>query len=129
MQRFEEPAPGPPAKTSRGVTGALVDMGMTDIIQVLFHGRKTAALRVEWSEHQGELHFSEGRIVDAFVSEITGENAVYAMLGLGEDGTFSVDPDFVPTDEPTIYSSPEALLLEGMRLLDEGLTPDPGGKE
>ena len=40
------------------------------------------------------------------------------MLGLSE-GDFVLDPNFVAPQE-VIQASPEALLLEGMRRLDEG---------
>jgi hypothetical protein len=50
--------------------------------------------------------------------KLRGEDAVYAMLTLTE-GDFAMDPNF-KTDAVVIQTSPEALLLEGMRRLDEG---------
>jgi hypothetical protein len=48
-----------------------------------------------------------------------GESAFYAMLKL-TDGDFALDPSFKATNR-TINQSAEALLLEGMRRLDEGI--------
>jgi hypothetical protein len=62
-------------------------------------------------------------IVNAFWGDAEGEVAFYRLLALGEDGDFAVDPEFVPEGDPAIQASPEALLLEGMRLLDEGAIP------
>ncbi|HZO14618.1 MAG TPA: HD domain-containing phosphohydrolase [Polyangiaceae bacterium] len=104
----------------RGVSGSLSEMGLPDIVQILWHGRKTCALRVSRGDQQGEIHFSEGLIVDARWGEIVGEAAFYRLLALRENGEFTVDPDTPWSGVATISTSPEALLLEGMRLLDEG---------
>ena len=48
---------------------------------------------------------------------LRGEEAFYAMIGLLE-GTFALDPNF-RADAQVIAASPEALLLEGMRRMDE----------
>ncbi len=107
----------------RGVSGSLSQMSLTDIVQILWHGRKTCALNLSSGELSGAIHFDTGQIVNAIWGEATGEVAFYRLLALGENGEFVVDPEFAPSDEPQIHASPEALLLEGMRLLDEGLIP------
>ncbi|MBW2524012.1 MAG: DUF4388 domain-containing protein [Deltaproteobacteria bacterium] len=119
----EREEPNKPQAAQRGVSGSLSDMAMTDIVQILFHGKRTGALHIEWPDTKGEVHFKDGRIVQCLLGDMEGENAFYRMLSLGEDGQFHVDPQFVPEGEPTIQASPEGLLLEGMRLLDEGLVP------
>jgi hypothetical protein len=48
-----------------------------------------------------------------------GEEAFFAMLKL-TDGEFGLDPTFQATAR-VIDQSSEALLLEGMRRMDEGL--------
>ena len=50
--------------------------------------------------------------------KLRGEEAFYAMLRIS-DGEFALDPNF-RAPEVVISASPEALLLEGMRRLDEG---------
>lgn len=106
----------------RGVSGSLSQMGLPEIVQILWHGRKTCALNLTQGSKQGQVHFVEGQIVNAIWEEATGETAFYRLLTLGEDGEFAVDPEFQPT-EHVIQASPEGLLLEGMRLLDEGAVP------
>jgi hypothetical protein len=107
----------------RGVSGTLSEMSMPDIVQILWHGRKTCALHLDTGELQGEVHFVAGEIVNAIWGDASGETAFYRMLTIGEEGRFRVDPTFTPPATRTIQASPEALLLEGMRLLDEGAVP------
>ncbi|APR85826.1 GSPII E domain/HD domain/response regulator [Minicystis rosea] len=105
---------------ARGVTGSLTEMSLPDMIQILWHGRKTCALRITSGPSSGEIDFAEGQVVDARWDALRGEDAFYKLLTLRE-GDFRLDPTFKPTTR-TIEASPEALLLEGMRRLDEGST-------
>jgi len=107
------------ARASRGVSGSLREMGLPDMVQVLFHGRKGGSLRIRAREGSGEIHFVEGNVVDALWGDLRGEPAFFAMLKL-EDGDFALDPSFKPTGR-VIHQSSEALLLEGMRRMDEGI--------
>jgi response regulator RpfG family c-di-GMP phosphodiesterase len=104
---------------SGGVSGSLKEMGLPDMVQVLFHSRKSGSLKIRAREGAGEIHFNEGDMVDALWRELRGEEAFYAMLKVSE-GDFSLDPTFRTTAR-TINQSSEALLLEGMRRMDEGL--------
>ena len=106
-------------KTSKGVSGSLREMGLPDIVQVLFHGRKTGKLAIRASGKAGEIHFLEGAIANALFEKLTGAPAFYAMLKF-LDGDFALDPSFTPPNR-VINESSEALLLEGMRRMDEGL--------
>ncbi len=103
---------------AKGVVGSLSEMSLPDIVQILWHGRKSGALRIRARGETGELHFKDGNIVNALFGKARGEDAFYAMLKLSE-GEFGLDPNFVPQAQ-VINQSPEALLLEGMRRLDEG---------
>jgi response regulator RpfG family c-di-GMP phosphodiesterase len=106
-------------RTTRGVSGSLREMGLPDMVQVLFHGRKSGKLQIRANKGSGEIHFAEGSVVDAQWGEARGEAAFYAMLKL-TDGDFALDPSFKPPGR-AIHQSAEALLLEGMRRMDEGL--------
>ena len=103
----------------RGVSGSLAEMSLPDMVQILWHGRKTCALKIQALGSSGEIHFAEGHVVDARWNAIKGEDAFYKMLTLTQ-GDFRLDPNFKPGGVQTINASPEALLLEGMRRLDEG---------
>jgi hypothetical protein len=92
-------------------------MGLPEIVQVLWHGRKTGSLRIRSGKSTGEIHFVDGSLYNALWENVRGEEAVYAMLAL-KQGDFSLDPN-VRAPQRLIQGSPEALLLEGMRRLDE----------
>ncbi len=106
-------------KGAKGVSGSLREMGLPDIVQVLFHGRKTGRLNVRSNGKTGEIHFLEGNIANALIEELTGADAFYAMLKFTE-GDFALDPSFSPPKR-LVEESSEALLLEGMRRMDEGI--------
>jgi DNA-binding response OmpR family regulator len=101
-----------------GVSGSLAEMGLPDMIQILWHGRKTCALKIQANSMSGEIHFADGQVVHALWAGHQGEDAFYRMLSLTA-GDFRLDPNFAPSTR-SITASPEALLLEGMRRLDEG---------
>jgi response regulator RpfG family c-di-GMP phosphodiesterase/aryl carrier-like protein len=100
-----------------GVSGSLTEMALPDVVQILFHGRKSGKLTIVSDGKRGDIMFSEGMIFDANFGEHQREEAFYAMLRL-RDGDFELDPNFRPTEQ-LIQVSPESLLLEGMRRFDE----------
>lgn len=101
----------------RGVSGSLTEMGLPDMVQILWHGRKTGALKIRAGGESGEIHFVHGLVYNAMWANQRGEEAFYGLLKLME-GEFSLDPNF-EAPQQVIQASPEALLLEGMRRLDE----------
>ncbi len=105
--------------TARGVTGSLEEMGLPELVQVLWHGRKTGSLEIVGPEASGEIHFVEGLIYNAMYGRTRGAEAFYAMCTI-QKGRFSVDPRF-QAPQRVVEESPEGLLLEGMRRLDEGV--------
>ena len=107
-------------RNARGVSGSLREMGLPDMVQVLFHGRKSGKLLIRGEDNEGEIHFADGTVMNALWANLKGADAFYAMLKL-TDGDFELDPSFKATEQ-VINQSAEALLLEGMRRLDEGLS-------
>jgi response regulator RpfG family c-di-GMP phosphodiesterase len=106
-------------RAARGVSGSLREMSLPDMIQVLFHGRKSGNLKIRSGSDLGEIHMADGNVVNALYGKLRGEDAFYAMLRL-QDGEFGLDPQYKPASR-VIHQSCEALLLEGMRRLDEGI--------
>jgi response regulator RpfG family c-di-GMP phosphodiesterase len=102
---------------ARGISGSLGEMSLADVVQVLWHGRKSGALRLRRGAETGEVHIAEGRVVNAIWGKLQAEEAFYAMLRIG-DGDFSLDPNY-KAEEVRITAAPETLLLEGMRRMDE----------
>jgi len=107
----------PVKEGGRGVSGSLAEMSLPDMVQILWHGRKTGALKIITPSISGEIAFADGMIVHAKWDTLTGEDAFYKMLTVTE-GDFRLEPNVAPS-ERTVMASPEALLLEGMRRIDE----------
>ncbi len=99
-----------------GFAGNLADMGVVDLVQTFELGRKTGTIRLD-GERTGLIFFREGKVIDAELGRLSGENAFYRMLNTFE-GKF--DLQFQAVDRPErIEMSTQALLMEGMRRLDE----------
>lgn len=105
------------ARAPRGVAGSLSEMALPDVVQVLAQGRKSGQLRIRKGVEAGEIHFHDGAVVNAMWTGLRGEDAFYAMLSL-DAGEFTFDPAFRASAR-VIATPVEALLLEGMRRLDE----------
>ena len=105
-----------------GLAGALADVPLAEVIQVLERARKTGRLHVGFAGWHGTMSLREGRVVTAEWTDpdgggIADHEAVYAILAL-EDGVFEFVADVV-LEEASIDQSVQALLLEGMRRIDE----------
>lgn len=99
-----------------GFSGNLADMGVVDLVQTFEIGRKTGVIRLE-GDRSGDIYFREGRVIDAELGRLRGENAFYRMLNTFE-GKFEVS--FAPVERnDRIEVSTQGLLMEGMRRLDE----------
>nr|WP_255662773.1 DUF4388 domain-containing protein [Myxococcus sp. RHSTA-1-4] len=102
--------------TKGGFAGSLADMGVVDLVQTFEIGRKTGIISIQ-GERTGTVYFKEGRVIDAELGRLKGENAFYRMLNTFE-GQFEVQ--FTALDRPErIEVSTQGLLMEGMRRLDE----------
>ncbi len=99
-----------------GFAGNLSDMGVVDLVQTFEIGRKTGTIQI-LGERQGTVFFKEGRVIDAELGRLRGENAFYRMLNTFE-GQFEVSFAVVDRGD-RIEVSTQGLLMEGMRRLDE----------
>jgi len=101
----------------QGVSGRLSTISLTDLIQTIFLGQKTGKLLLSRRHEEGFIYFSGGKIRAVTAGELAGERAFYFLLEW-EDGTFR----FVQGEEEmeeNISTDTNALLMEGMRRLDE----------
>ncbi|MFN8007043.1 MAG: tetratricopeptide repeat protein [Terriglobia bacterium] len=97
--------------------GDLSELGLLDVIQILDNAQKSGKLTVRSEDQDGVIFFNSGRIVNATYQKKSGEQAMYALVGV-KGGTF----DYQPSDKAfdvVIHNSNTNLLLEGLRLLDE----------
>ncbi|OGP59151.1 MAG: hypothetical protein A2V67_07580 [Deltaproteobacteria bacterium RBG_13_61_14] len=119
--KAEKKVPAPAA----GVTGSLTEMSLPDIIQILGAGRKTGLVTLTDNGRQAQIFLEEGRIVNAKMDDLKGEEAFYKIL-FWNQGTFSIDPT-VEISERLISMSNDSLMLEGFRRMDEAARGEAGG--
>jgi DNA-binding response OmpR family regulator len=97
-------------------SGSIADMNVVDLIQTFEVSRKSGIVHITYGE-SAHVYFRDGKVVDATFGKLTGEEAVYRTL-LFNEGEFKVE--FCKVDRPdAITSSTQALLMEGMRRVDE----------
>ncbi|GAB5542447.1 MAG: hypothetical protein SangKO_022070 [Sandaracinaceae bacterium] len=98
-------------------TGSLGDMGLVDLLQTIDISRKSGVLELTNEGQRGSISFRDGQLVDAEMGRLAAENAIYRLL-LWNEGEFEID--FRPVRvEPRITASTQAILMEGMRRIDE----------
>jgi DNA-binding response OmpR family regulator len=98
-------------------SGSLEDMGVVDLLQTFEVSRKSGVARVSDGKREARVYFRDGKVVDAELSKLRGEEAVYRML-ITSSGDFEVEFCPVP-NEDIIPTSTQGLLMEGMRRVDE----------
>jgi Domain of unknown function (DUF4388) len=103
------------------LTGQLSDMSLAELIEFFCNQRKTGRLKVDYHRGHGVFFIKEGELVDAKVGQLSGAEAVYFALTL-PNAAFDFSPEVLPTRR-TISESWTQVVLEGLRRLDEGLSP------
>jgi putative nucleotidyltransferase with HDIG domain len=101
----------------KGVSGSLDEMGITDIVQVLNMGLKTARLCIFGETTKGVIFLKNGKIVNVTTGELKGNNAFFELVGI-DKGVFSILHGLT-TAEENVTMDTMTLLLEACRVLDE----------
>jgi DNA-binding response OmpR family regulator len=100
-------------------SGSLSEMSVVDLLQTIDVSRKSGVLTLVSEDGQaGMISFDSGAVINATVEDLVGEDAVYRHL-LWRDGTFDLEFRRVSLSERTVHRTTQALLMEGMRRLDE----------
>jgi DNA-binding NarL/FixJ family response regulator len=99
------------------VRGTLAQMSVVDLLQTLENGRKSCRLVLTHDGERCVMEFQGGQLVHATLGNLTGEAAVYPVVGWNE-GAFLMD--FESGECPrTVTHSTQSVLLEGLRRFDE----------
>ncbi|MGB9340521.1 MAG: DUF4388 domain-containing protein [Polyangiales bacterium] len=100
-------------------SGSLSEMSVVDLLQTIDVSRKSGVLTLVAADGQeGMISFDSGAVINATVDDLVGEDAVYRHL-LWREGTFDLEFRRVSLSERTVHRTTQALLMEGMRRLDE----------
>ena len=98
--------------------GQLADMAVVDLIQTIEISRKSGVLHFTHPDgKRGAIYFRNGKVIDAELGRLGGEDAVYRLL-VWNEGEFEVEFKNVRRKD-VIELSSQGLLMEGMRRVDE----------
>jgi CheY-like chemotaxis protein len=98
--------------------GSTQDMAVVDLLQTFEVSRKSGVVHLRGGGGQeGHIYFRDGKVVDAELSRLRGEEAIYRAL-IWNEATFEVEFKGV-ANEDVIGGSTQAILMEGMRRVDE----------
>ncbi len=108
---------GQPGEVIRGITGQLEDFNLSDIIQILSIGFKTAKVEIIGDGRKADLYLRHGKVVHASTDNLRGTDAFYEILSW-DKGKFHIMHGHTAEDinitVDTMY-----LLLEGMNSFDK----------
>ena len=109
------------------LAGNLAFLGLPEIIQLLGSSGASGVLRLKskYSGPPGDIYFEKGHIVSADLGNITGADAVYPLFGWTE-GEFNFTQQ-AHKKRRTIHANQMELILDGLRMLDEGTVKKVGG--
>ena len=103
------------------LTGHLSDLSLSELIEFFCNQRKSGRLKVLYPRGAGYFYLQTGSVVDARIGVLRGIDAVYYALTLpNAEFEFSVDAE---TSERTINQPWTQVVLEGLRRLDESISP------
>ncbi|MDB4938551.1 MAG: two-component response regulator [Labilithrix sp.] len=97
--------------------GSIHDMTVVDLLQTFEISRKSGTITFKSGSHLGYIWFKDGRMIDAELGTLRGEEAVYRML-VWSEADFEVDFGAVDRDE-VVEQPTSVLVMEGMRRADE----------
>jgi CheY-like chemotaxis protein len=100
------------------IQGRLEEMSILDLMQSLEMGQKSCRLTIRHGDQNCELFFAAGQCRDARLGVLEGEAAVFQAVRW-PDGDFEIDFNSAP-DRSTISRTTTGLLMEALRLMDEG---------
>jgi hypothetical protein len=105
------------------LTGELSDLALAELIEFFCNQRKTGRLKVIYPHLPGYFYIQAGALVDARIGSLSGIEAVYYALTL-PNASFKFETEREP-EQRTIHQPWTQVVLEGLRRMDEGVSPEP----
>jgi DNA-binding response OmpR family regulator len=97
--------------------GSTQDMAVVDLLQTFEVSRKSGVVHLRGGSTEAHIYFRDGKVVDAELGRLRGEEAIYRAL-IWNEASFEVEFKPVANDD-VIGGSTQAILMEGMRRVDE----------
>jgi len=107
--------------SGRPMSGVIEEIPLPDLLQLLSTSRKSGVLSVASPQGLGKIYLRKGQIYFAAINDdfaVSPQKAIYRML-TWQTGTFELEPSVEMQVMEEIQESTEALLMEGVRQLDE----------
>ncbi len=98
-------------------SGSTQDMAVVDLLQTFELSRKSGVVHLRTGAQEGHIYFRDGKVVDAELGRLRGEEAIYRAL-IWNEAAFEVEFNAISNDD-VIGGSTQAILMEGMRRVDE----------
>lgn len=105
------------------LSGELSDLSLSELIEFFCNQRKTGRLKVIYPHLPGYFYIQAGALVDARIGTLSGIDAVYYALTL-PNASFTFDME-IEVEQRTIHQPWTQVVLEGLRRMDEGISPEP----
>jgi hypothetical protein len=105
----------------RPMSGVIEEIPLPDLLQLLSTSRKSGVLTITSQVGVGRIYLRTGAIYFAAINDdfnVSPQKAIYRMLSW-ETGTFELEPGGEMNVMEEIQESTEALLMEGVRQIDE----------
>jgi pSer/pThr/pTyr-binding forkhead associated (FHA) protein len=106
---------------NKPMSGSIDEIPLPDLLQLLSTSRKSGVLSVRGEGGHGRIYLRKGQIYYATIDDsydLSPRKAAFRMLTWAT-GTFELEPPDEKSVLEEIQESTEALLMEGMRQLDE----------
>jgi hypothetical protein len=107
--------------TGRPMSGIIEEIPLPDLLQLLSTSRKSGVLAIASPTAVGRIYLRKGQIYFAAINDnyaLRPQKAIYRML-TWTNGTFELEPSVEMQVMEEVQESTEALLMEGVRQLDE----------
>jgi hypothetical protein len=120
-QRMQQGAAAQQASAGRPMSGVIEEIPLPDLLQLLSTSRKSGVLTTNSPSGLGKIYLRKGQIYFAAINDdfaISPQKAIYRML-TWSTGTFELEPSVEMQVMEEVQESTEALLMEGVRQLDE----------
>lgn len=120
-QRLQAGAAQRQSTAGRPMSGVIEEIPLPDLLQLLSTSRKSGVLSVASPSGLGKIYLRKGQIYFAAINDdfaVSPQKAIYRMLTWAS-GTFELEPAVEIQVMEEVQESTEALLMEGVRQLDE----------
>ncbi len=112
---------GQKSQASRAMSGSIEEIPLPDLLQLLSTSKRSGVLSVRGPGGHGQIYLRKGQIYYATIDDsfdLSPRKAAFRLL-TWEQGQFDLEPPDDKSVLEEITESTEALLMEGMRQLDE----------